>query len=1647
MTSAEELLKRLESAGSIDALLRKEVPREVADMLDRCAWVRTFDVDVFEVLRKGGPDVAFGKVVASPDVRPVSGREGAYRLRRKAREAALTRLAPGGEVPPALRELSFRLAEHFRQRGRRRDELDQLIIARPSQAITLLRELFAEADACFDTPACQALLDLVHARGSLGGWQLVAEQNRLERYLVARTFWRERYRQASRFLPPRGTETAFERLLDENAPNRLQLFGAGGMGKTMHLYELIARRAVPEPRRLACALIDFDLTQLGNVLREPWLVLLEIAHQLNQQLDEPVFDDFLKQYGRERARLLLPQFAVEASVPGQLGDDSEDERERLRDAVRGEFFAVLAPPAVACRVMIVFDTLEVITHVGGANAPGANEIFVGELVTLARRLPEARIVMSGRYDLRDEIAGFEQRLGPVEHLPLHRLDADEARRYLRASRKLEVGEDVIDAAVAASGVEDVGAQPLMLAMIADVIAQDPAISADVVRQLDEPRLYYLMQRIVLRIPERPVRWLLRYGVVPRLLSRRFVSDVVVPFLQEAIRGGMPDDDPARDRKPAGSAIADAFPPVDTTADIDADDLWKQLRRYATVYSWVEPVESDVLRFHEEVVTPMRALLREQPVFAKLNQAAIDYFERRAAEDPGNRARLLQEAFYHRLVLDVDDAIADWQRRTRDMATDPEGAAALADELLDLAAREPDLLSREVVAQARVERAVANLRRATAPGAPRGSRLWDLARGDVEQASCTAAAADDARLAACRAALMVRDGAAQQALDVVAAQLARDLRPEDELIMHVRRGDALALTGVHDADADYLAAIALGRRIGLRDVDVATLHWKRTTALDGRDDLDAARGACEQGLAIAPDGTAAQAALLVLRGTLDLRVGTPSASAASTEIPFRREDRLHHEANLLLASAELARWDPDRALHIATAAVDEARSRPTDTAEAGIQLAETREIRAHAHVALGHKHRAQEDFEAAALVWDSIASDGARRCFAEIAKLQMRRVGDLQLADAALERAETVTAERAVRDLGTVRLRRAEYLARGGIGDPGALVADVIRELAEVNAPPGLRARAALEGLCLPWRGRAAAFLVTLNRALEEIQPAGARLAMLEDLDRCPPLTGLDQGELMRLRELLTAPEFRRQVDRYPERDRRVALVRLADVARITGDPAESWQLLETARALPSDPPETTFAHRQLARAAARAGHTELAEALGVPGLDERSGLAPPSPIKTTEELIDNDRLRDLAKGVATVAAVWFAWRVLNSPRVQRALLRRAPESQPARELPAAHPGPQRPAVRTEHPTLDIVLKVDRDQLLVRAWPPSSSRPREARIGGDTPVVAAVLHAAARPGPLDPHLVQLFTQRTSAATELADVLLLGQRPGDFLGNEPADLRLWPKGPALAMVPWELAAGDGENTLLGRDPRVRYLYRGCLDAEEEPVLREPGQPTVLVIRPQVRDRRNAPGMIKTTLVPIEGQYAAAGMHVFITESVDLASLTILVAEHPPDVVHIAAGFVDAGGGAAVDISSGVAGKVRLSGIDQNRLTAVGLASALAVAARARPVVVLDPPAVSHVSVRAAQLLLRNAFAAEVAAIAAVPAVIATGLVRFGCQDALYRRFPRELTAGHPVAAVTAGIRALADDTPGNADAFGFSPTALFATRPQYRIVTGP
>jgi hypothetical protein len=244
------------------------------------------------------------------------------------------------------------------------------------------------------------------------------------------------------------------------------------------------------------------------------------------------------------------------------------------------------------------------------------------------------------------------------------------------------------------------------------------------------------------------------------------------------------------------------------------------------------------------------------------------------------------------------------------------------------------------------------------------------------------------------------------------------------------------------------------------------------------------------------------------------------------------------------------------------------------------------------------------------------------------------------------------------------------------------------------------------------------------------------------------------------------------------------------------------------------------------------------------------------------------------------------------------------------------------------------------------------------------------------------------------------------------------------------------------MVTEDQRVRYFYRGDLDASEAPDRSHSSAPTVVILRPG----DEGPGAITTTLVDLERAYASAGVRVHVLDSARLTRVAAELARHSPDILHVAAGLVDDVVGVAIDLAGGVAGEVELPQIERERMTTTGLALTLAAVAPPGPVIVLDPPAVSHVAVHASQLLLRNAFAAEITLTTRVPAVIGTGLVRYGAQDALYRQLPSALASSQSVAAVVADIRRLEKDhaTP---DGLGFPAAALFAARPGHATLRIP
>ena len=890
---------------------------------------------------------------------------------------------------------------------------------------------------------------------------------------------------------------ALKELLSTSPPHTLQLFGTGGMGKTMHLNALVARMAVPEPARLSCAIVDLDLLQLGNAVRWPWLVLVEIAHQLNQQLYEPLFDGFLAKHGKLRAYLLRPQFLGDA-IPGQLSLDLS-EADQIAGDVRHQFFDIIETGGVGSALLLVFDTLERVTHLEDVRTTGDPSEFLEQMSALRRRLPQARMVLSGRFDLRDELDDLESRFGEMRHLELQRLGEDASLRYLRRKRKLRAGADVIAAALDSANAAGEGALPFKLALLADAIAQRPDTTAEEIRELREPELIYVIKRVVDHMDDFRLRWMLLFGVIPRLLSRQFAVEVMAPYLEQAVRG---DSDVGQALANAGAAVSFKTQP---DATVEADQLWTKLTRYAASYSWVEMVAPDVLRFHPDVIGPLRDLVSREPVFKRINADAVAYFERQASADPDDRPRMLREVLFHKASVE-GGLPGDWRVEVRRPSIDPAVAAALAEQVIELGTEPDSKIGRDVVAEARVERALATLRLASAPDAPRGGVAWDQAREDVEAAERIQSPRGP-RLIAARAALLINDADASAAIELL-EPLRSISPPEDRLIIHIRHADALAQQFSPDADKQYRSALRDARKLGVREEDLAVLAWRRATALDRRDDLTAAAAACKEALALAPAGGPVYAALSLLHGQVSLRCGQTSAARDSAAVAVDRGGRLAHDARLLRVAAELATWAPETALELVDDAVLVAAGDDADSAEAGIRLAQARELRGVVRAQLRDIGGAVEDLEAAGFLWDSISSEGARRTHLKIAEIYLRGPADIDRAKLALGRAEKVPGDQGGEDGARADLLRAEWQARAGIGQPEALVDAALVEFATCQAPPGVRARAGLDGLALGLSRPPERWLQEMNARLAEVRPAqpASSCSAISSVARCSTST-------------------------------------------------------------------------------------------------------------------------------------------------------------------------------------------------------------------------------------------------------------------------------------------------------------------------------------------------------------------------------------------------------------------------------------------------------------------------------------------------------------------------------------------------------------
>ncbi|MDY0813333.1 hypothetical protein [Kitasatospora purpeofusca] len=667
-----ELGDRLERGEPLERILLDRIGPEWREVLRHCSVVPDFTQDLYGAVlcpAPGGPTVA---ELLDHGLLEHTARPGHYRIAELLRFACWDSWwhdspVPATTAPEPLRNLAVRLAGAYAAAEDEPGRLRLLAIAGDLDA-DAFRTAFDAADRRFDLARCQDLVNAVSdpqvtplLRPDLG--RTVAEAAARAR---ARALWRPAYHQSAGYFPRPRVEEPLRTLLTSDDRRPLRIHATGGSGKSMLLRWFMARHCQDRPVPVPCAYLDFDHTDPALAVTHPWLLVLEAAEQLNGQLLESPFDAFLATYRKELAALPRNRSrAADAFLSVQIVG--------RRTAVVADFAAVLSETLdrQATRAVLVLDTLEEVLLRDGARLGELTAMLNG----LAGRVHGLRIVLSGRYDLGDALPL------PARVLRLDPFDEEESDAYLRDVRA--VGEPELRRAMSESSA----GLPYTLALFAD-LAED--LTPEQIRSASGPGLLYAIDRVLERVHDDRLRWLLRYGVIPRRLSLRIVREVMLPHLRDGIRGTGTADDPSRDDRPVMrlQIFQPAFPGF-TDGAAELPDLWAALTRYAGDSVWVgrDPADPEVLVIDRTVRDPLRALLADHTVSKLLNRDLAEHFARRAseAESPPEWVRWTVEEFYHRFAEDQENGAEAWARligEPRFDAPDP-SLADLARRIIEL----------------------------------------------------------------------------------------------------------------------------------------------------------------------------------------------------------------------------------------------------------------------------------------------------------------------------------------------------------------------------------------------------------------------------------------------------------------------------------------------------------------------------------------------------------------------------------------------------------------------------------------------------------------------------------------------------------------------------------------------------------------------------------------------------------------------------------------------------------------------------------------------------------------------------------------------------------------------------------------------------
>jgi hypothetical protein len=700
------VLQRLE-AGAIkswgDLKSDLETPAE-KKLIKNFSLVRNFNEELFSETVKllpvdeGSP--SFAQFTRNPSVEEVPRTANTFRVKDDVRQQFLREWKSdfSGEDKAALTQTPFLrnlLARHASE-----DELDRLailLITDPAAGEAKFLELFAEADRNFDLARCNDVLKILEDRETLLTDALKKLCRQKRQYLTNRSIFAADYYQTVFYYPRNSIVTAFEDLLREKTTSKwiFQLYARGGLGKTMFVRWLLARHCVPH--ETAVARIDFDFVHTQTVSRYPWLLLLSLAEQLNRQIEGSPF-----------GRSFSTDFDLVSllSRPGsEFGSGSRKAREeklkqnevQLRETVVKKFIDALNESSYQKTFVIVLDTLE---QMALYRKPGLLAVLE-QLQAVHKGYDRTRLLLSGRYNLEEYLKEYKNRFkkDTVTH-ELQPFDKDDARIYLTQHRGVK-DESIVNAIVAkcasksgdqasGNGAETSGNNPFKLSLFVDLYEQKEVNTATEILNYPSTDIEYLIHRVVRRIVEPTVQWLLRYAAIPRQFNYEIFEKVLAPHLVAELIEARQWDQVNRKFPPGAESFNEKEhwkPLRGNKRTLNLRAIWSHLRKYASSYSFIsfDSGEDSAVRLQPDVVVPMRRLLKQQEIFRPLHADAEKYFLAKARHEKDSKQWVehICEAIYHRFQRQGRKAAPFWRRLLERIPSrrDPAVRKAIVEEIL------------------------------------------------------------------------------------------------------------------------------------------------------------------------------------------------------------------------------------------------------------------------------------------------------------------------------------------------------------------------------------------------------------------------------------------------------------------------------------------------------------------------------------------------------------------------------------------------------------------------------------------------------------------------------------------------------------------------------------------------------------------------------------------------------------------------------------------------------------------------------------------------------------------------------------------------------------------------------------------------------